>query len=240
MKIILSPLKGWHKKRLSQKSPVDEKRSGRPSMLRQVQKVIISKSVHEWGQNTRKLASKLTIQGPQRSKDTVHIYLRCNLGAYSCKRTVLCKISKNQIANDFSFPRRDRSEQWTDLRKIIFTGECSVYLSVPETCKNDHVRAQNGSKVEPTQMYKFSPKIMVWGIRRASGVSKLHVLPPKQAVRAKYNQESILSFFLPDDMNQASDTGIVSERRFHENMLDLTLLQDGARAHKATESQDRL
>jgi hypothetical protein len=111
MKIILSPVKGWHKKRLSQKSPMDEKRSGRPSMLRQVQKMVISKSVHKRGQNTRKLASKLTIQGPQRSKDTVHIYLRCNLGAYSCKRTVLCKISKNQTANDFNFPRRDRSKQ---------------------------------------------------------------------------------------------------------------------------------
>jgi hypothetical protein len=31
MKIILSPVKGWWKKRLSQKSLVDEKRSGRPS-----------------------------------------------------------------------------------------------------------------------------------------------------------------------------------------------------------------
>jgi hypothetical protein len=105
MKIILSPVKGWHRKRLSQKSPVDEKRSGRLS-----KKIVISKSVRKRGQNTRKLASKLTIRGPQHSKDTVHIYLRCNLGAYSCKRTVLCKISKNQRANDFSLPRRDRSE----------------------------------------------------------------------------------------------------------------------------------
>jgi hypothetical protein len=111
MKIILSPVKGWHKKRLSQKSPVDEKRSGRLSILRQVQKIVISKSVCKRGQNTKKLASKLTIRGPQRSKDTVHIYLRGNLGAYSCKRTVLCKISKNQRANDFCLPRRDRSEQ---------------------------------------------------------------------------------------------------------------------------------
>ncbi len=94
MRIRLSPVKGWHKKRLSQKSPVDEKRSGRLSILRQVQKIVISKSVRKRGQNTRKLASKLTIRGPQRSKDTVHIYLRCNLGACSCKRTVLCKISK--------------------------------------------------------------------------------------------------------------------------------------------------
>jgi hypothetical protein len=52
MKIILSPVKGWHKKRLSRKYPVDEKRSGRPSMLRQVQKMVISKSVHKRGQNT--------------------------------------------------------------------------------------------------------------------------------------------------------------------------------------------
>ncbi len=47
------------------------------------------------------------------------------------------KSPQNQTAYDLSFPRRDRSEQGTDLRKIIFTGECSVYLSVPVTCKND-------------------------------------------------------------------------------------------------------
>jgi hypothetical protein len=73
MKIVLSPVKGWWKKRLSQKSPVDEKRSGRPSILKQVQQMVISKSVHKMGQNTRKLASKLTIGRPQSSKDTVHI-----------------------------------------------------------------------------------------------------------------------------------------------------------------------
>ncbi len=69
---------------------------------------------------------------------------------------------------------------------------------------------------------------MVWGAMTASGVSTLHVLPPNQTVRAKYNQESVLSLFLPDDMNKASATRIVTERRFYENMFDLTLLQDGA------------
>jgi len=47
MEIILSPVKGWHKKRLSQKSHVDEKRSGRPLILRQISKMVISKSVHK-------------------------------------------------------------------------------------------------------------------------------------------------------------------------------------------------
>ncbi len=73
----------------------------------------------------------------------------------------------------------------------------------------------------------------------ASGVSKLHVLPPHQTVRAKYSQESILSVFLPDEMNKAGDTEIVTERRFYENVLDVTLLQEGEPAHKATETHDR-
>jgi predicted transcriptional regulator YheO len=76
MKIIFSPVKGWWKKRLSQKSLVDEKRSGRPSILRKVQNMVISKSLHKRGRSTRKLASKLTIRGLQCSKDTIHRYLR--------------------------------------------------------------------------------------------------------------------------------------------------------------------
>ncbi len=93
-----------------------------------------------------------------------------------------------------------------------------MYLPVPGIHKNDSIRAQNKSKLEKTQKSKFSPKIMVWGAMTASGVSYLHVLPPNQTVRAKYNQESILSLFLPDDMNKAGVTRIVTERRFHENM----------------------
>jgi hypothetical protein len=58
-------------------------------------------------------------------------------------------------------------------------------------------------------------------------VKKMTVSGPKnrpKTVRAKYNQESILSLFLSDDMNKAGDTGIATERRFYENVLDLTLL----------------
>ena len=35
-----------------------------------------------------------------------------------------------------------------------------------------------------------------------------------QTERAKYNQDNILSLFLPDDVNKTSDTGKVTERRF--------------------------
>jgi hypothetical protein len=52
MKIIFSLVKGWWKKRLSQKSIVDVKRSGRPSILRKVLKIVISKSLHKRGRST--------------------------------------------------------------------------------------------------------------------------------------------------------------------------------------------
>jgi hypothetical protein len=108
---------------------LDEKRSGRPSILRKVQKMFISKSLHKRECSTRKLARKLTMKGPQCSKDTVHRYLRFNLGAYSCKRPVLLKISKNQMANDFSFPRRDRSGHFEGLMRI------TVKMNVQCTCQ---------------------------------------------------------------------------------------------------------
>jgi hypothetical protein len=60
MKIIFSPVKGLWKKRLSQKSLVDERRSGSPLILRKVKKMVISKSLHRRGRMTRKLAIKLT------------------------------------------------------------------------------------------------------------------------------------------------------------------------------------
>jgi hypothetical protein len=89
-----------------------------------------------------------------------------------------------------------------------------MYLSVPGNRKNDGVWAKHRSKVEPIQMSKFAPKIMVCGAMTPSGVSKLHVLPPNHSVRAKYNKESIPSLFLADDMNKTSDTAKVTERKF--------------------------
>ncbi len=240
MKISLSTVKRWWKKWVSQKSLVDEKRSERLSVLRKVAKIVISKSFHKRGWSTRKLASQLTSRGHQCSKDTVHRYLRFNLGASSYKRPVIPKISKNQASNRLKIAKERQNWTYEDWRKVIFTDECPVYLSVPGNRQNDRVWAKNWLKVESAQKSKFSPKIMVWGAVIATGLSKLHVLPPNQTVTAKYYQENILSPFLLDDINRAGDTGSVTERRFHENMLDLTLLQDGASAHTAKQTQQWL
>ncbi len=166
------------------------------------------------GRSTRKLTSKLTIRGLSAPKTPSIDIWGSIFGAYSCRRPVLSKFAKNQTANDFSFPRSDSSGQFEDLRSIIFTDECLVYLSVPGNHKNEGVWAKHRSQVEPIQKSKFPPKIMVWGTMTASGVSKLHVSSPNQTVKAKYIQERILCLFLPDDMNKTGDTGIVTDRRF--------------------------
>jgi hypothetical protein len=166
--------------------------------------------------------------------------LRFNLGASSYKRPVIPKISKYQASKRLQFTKERQNWTYEDWRKIIFTDECPVYMSVPRNRQNDRVWAKKRSKVESVQKSEFSPKIMVWGAMTAAGPSKIHVLPPNQTVTAKYYQENIFSPFLLDDINRAGDTGSVTERRFHENMLELNLQQSGASAHTAKETQQWL
>ena len=61
------------------------------------------------------------------------------LRAYSCKRPVLRKISRNQTANDFRFSRSDRSGQLEDLRMIIFRWRSSVPVSAWNLQKWPHL-----------------------------------------------------------------------------------------------------
>ena len=240
MKVSVRTVKRWWKRWTSNKSLLDEKRSGRPSVLGKKAKLVISKSVHKRGWSTRKLANKLTSHGHHCSKDTVHRYLRFNVGASSFKRPVIPKINEKQAKKRLQFAKERQNWTYEDWKKIIFTDECPVYLSVPGNRQNDRVWALNKSKVEPVEKSKFSPIIMVWGAMTATGLSQLHVLPQKQNVTAKYYQDNILNPFLLGDVNRTSDTGPVTERRFHENTSDLIFQQDGAPAHTALGTQEWL
>jgi len=152
MKIIFSPVKRWWKKRLSQKSLVDEKRSGRPSIMRKVQNMFISKSLHKRGRSTRKLASKLTIPGLQCSKDNIHRYLRFDLCSLFMPDTKSPKIRPQMTSVFRGVTAVDSLKTWG----ISFTDECLVYLSVSGNRKNDNVWAKHSSKLEPIQKSKFA------------------------------------------------------------------------------------
>jgi hypothetical protein len=114
---------------------VNEKRNGRPSVLRKVAKIVISKSDHKRGWSTRKLGSKLTIRGHQCSKDTVHRYLRFNLGASSYKRPVIPKTSKNQATKRLQFAKERQNWTYEDWRKIFLSKSVQCICQCPEIAK---------------------------------------------------------------------------------------------------------
>jgi len=219
MKISFSPVKGWWKKRLSQKSHVDEKRSGRPSILRKVQKIVISKSLHKRGRSTRKLASKLTFWGLQSSKDTVHRYLRFDLWSLfmqeACFMQNLQKLHGKwvQFSQETGETEVNSEQTWGRLYlqvNVQCTCQClklaKITVSGPKT----------GQKWNQLRSPCFLQKSWFWA------QWQLQVCPSYMCCLQNKLWELSISI------------------RFHENMLDLTLLQDRAPAHKALETQDRL
>ena len=72
---------------------------------------------------------------------------------------------------------------------------------------------------------------MIWGAISATGASALHVLPQNQTVTAQYYQENILAQFLLGEIHSNLNTSPITDRKFHENNLDLGFQQDGVPAH---------
>ena len=66
----------WSAKYKSGKSLEDAPRSGRPSKLHRVAKIVIAKAVGKRRQSTRKLARRLTAKGYPISKDAVHRHMK--------------------------------------------------------------------------------------------------------------------------------------------------------------------
>jgi hypothetical protein len=100
-----------------------------------VKKPFISKFLPKGRGTPKKLASKLTIKGPHAPKTLFIDIWGAILEPIHAKVLFYAKISKNQMANDFSFSRRDKNGQFEYLMRIIVTDECPVYLSMHGTCK---------------------------------------------------------------------------------------------------------
>lgn len=81
----------WFQKHNSGEDLSDRKRSGRPTVMSKISKMVVSKSLTKKRQSTRKLAERLTRHGHAMSHTTVHNYLTQKLGVRSFKR---CKIPK--------------------------------------------------------------------------------------------------------------------------------------------------
>ena len=74
----------------------DKPRSGRPTRLSRVPKIIIRKSLGKRWQSTRKLACIVSKNSQRVSKDTILRYLRNTIGAKPYKRPSQPKLSENR------------------------------------------------------------------------------------------------------------------------------------------------
>ena len=90
----------WIKKSKQGQSLSDKPRSGRPKVLDRVSKIVITKSLTQKQQSTRKLAARLTASGLPVSKNSVHRYLVKDLGCKAFVQQKIPKITEKQ--------RRDR------------------------------------------------------------------------------------------------------------------------------------
>ena len=212
----------------------DQPRSGRPSVLNRVSKIVIAKSLTKKRQSTRKLSRKLTDHGHPVSHMTIQRYFVKDLGARAYRRTKIPKLTEEHVEKRLKFCR-ERS-RWTeeDWRKVIFSDESPYELYPSGNPKNDIIWASERGDVEPIEKQKYSPKVMVWGAMTSTCLSELHVIPQKTSVNGQYYRENILKNSLLPMFDRRRTTGPISERKLPDEMSKMVFMQDGARAHTAS------
>ena len=89
-------INNWWKRYKLNVSLQDKPRSGRPSSIERVAKIVISKSLRKMRHSTRSIAKRLTAQGHQTSKTAIHRRLKNTLKVISCKRPQCPRLSQKQ------------------------------------------------------------------------------------------------------------------------------------------------
>ena len=216
----------------------DKPRSGRPSSLTRVAKIVIAKSVGKRHQSIRKLAKRLTASGHQTSKTAVHRYLRENLGLKSYKRPRKPKLTEKQLVHRLQFCKERLNWSSKDWANVIFSDEAPFHLFEPSNPQTDRVWDSSAQNIPPIQTLKFPPTLMVWAAMSANAVSELHILPQKCTINAKYYVDSILAGPCKAALTRRRSRGTIFQRKLCQNMSKSIFQQDGAPAHTSKLSQE--
>ena len=127
----------------------DKPRSGRPTGLSRVPKIIIRKSLGKRWQSTRKLACIVSKNSHRISKDTIlHRYLRNTIGTKQYKRPSHPKLSEKQKEQRLQFCLSHKIWDKQDWKRVLFS---SFELFHPTNRQNDWVWSQNAGNIEPIQ-----------------------------------------------------------------------------------------
>ena len=94
LSLALRTVNTWWRRFVQGERLGDRPRSGRPTKVSRVAKIVCAKAANKKGQSVRKLATRLSRKGYQVSKSTVHRYMRHSLGLKAYRRTKQPKISE--------------------------------------------------------------------------------------------------------------------------------------------------
>lgn len=237
LNVSVRTVKYWWAKYNAGESLEDRPRSGRPSVVGRVPKIIITKSIGKRRQSTGKLAKKLTKHGYPMHGTTVWRHMRKTLKLRPYKIRKVPKLTEKQKEARVEFAKAHKDWSVEDWKNVLWTDESPYEIFHPPNPQNDRVWTDDRSKVPVAQVVKHPPKIMVWGLMSFRALSELHVVPQKQTVDAAYYISEILEKTCLDAMNRLPGRGDVLTRRLLPNMSTAILMQDGAPAHTAASTQ---
>ena len=96
LRVTRQTVNKWWRRFLRGETLKDRKRSGRPSCVSRVAKIVCRKAAGKRGQSVRKLAARLTRKVYPVSRATVHRTMRETFGLKAYKRPLKPKISEKQ------------------------------------------------------------------------------------------------------------------------------------------------
>ena len=215
----------------------DKPRSGRPTKLSRVPKIIIRKSIGKRYNSTRNLAKYISSRTVSVSKDTIHRYLRDTIGAKAYKRPSYPKLTEKQKLKRLEFCQERKTWTGRDWERVLFSDESPFELFHPTNKQNDRVWDINPHNIPPVESVKNPPKMMVWGMMSRSGLSELHFIPPKRSVNAEYYINEILEKCCLPTFKRRKTRAPLTQRKMCRKMSDTIFMQDGAPAHTAIRTQ---
>lgn len=227
----------WWQKFKAVGSVADRPRSGRPSSICTVAKIVLKKAVRKRGQSATKVAQRLTRKGYPVSDRTVRRYWKNTLGLKAYKMRVRPKLTEKQRAHRIKFCKERKNWTVDDWKRVLFSDESPYALFHPPNLQNDRVWAADPGEVPEAPSVKFPPKLMVWGMMSYQGLSNLHVIPAKTSVNAEYYVETILEKCCLPAINRTRSSGSVLKRRMVDDRSTCIFMQDGAPAHRSVRAQ---
>ena len=216
------------------------KSTGRPPVLRRIQKIVIAKSVGKKRQSLRKLSTKFKAMGLKGCKTTIHSYMRKKLGMKAYKIQKVPKLTEKHIFDRKLFCNRVNNWSIEDWKQVIFSDESPFELFPSPNKQNDRIWSLERESVCPVEVPKFGPSVMVWGAMSFSGLSELHIVPQGQSVTGEYYREEILKETLFPRLNKQCINGSKFATKLVPDMYRIIFQQDGARAHTALATQNLL